>query len=107
MRGLDGGSLYRRLLGQRLSGDDRGDSTQELDEAGGTGVDDARLAQDVELLLGAGDGFLAPRHQKLEQRADRPRLLCLGGVGERADRGQHRALDRLAHCPIGGIGAGA
>ena len=107
MRRLDRCSLHRRLLGQRLSGDDGRDPTQQLDEARGAGVDDAGLAQNVELLLRASDGFFSAGHQELEQFGDRPRLLRLGGLRKRANRGQHRPFDRLAHRPIGGVRAAA
>ena len=107
VRRLDRCSLHRRLLGQRLSGDDGRDPTQQLDEARGAGVDDAGLAQNVELLLRASDGFFSAGHQELEQLGDRPRLLRLGGLRKRADRGQHRPFDRLAHRPVGGVRAAA
>src|SRR2546423_4941929 len=107
VRRLDRCSLHRRLLGQRLSGDDRRDPAQQLDEARGAGVDDTGLTQDVELLLRASDGFFSAGHQELEQLGDRPRLLRLGGLRKRADRGQHRPFDRLAHRPVGGVRAAA
>ena len=107
VRRLDGRSLDRRRLRQRLTADDRCDPAQELDKPCGAGVHDARLAQDVELLLRARDCLLTPRHQELEQLGNRPRSLCLRGLGEHADRGQHRPLHRFPYGPIRGVRAGA
>ena len=106
VRGLD-----RRLpcnqggAGERLSADRGRDPAHELDEAGRPRIDDPGLAQDVELFLRAGNRFLAPCDEELEQLLHRSRTFGLGRLREDADGGQHRALDRLADCPVGGIGS--
>ena len=100
------------------AGDDAG---EDHDEAVGAGVDDAGLAQHLELLGRAVDRASSPREQRVlehlgEQRVLlarrwRPassRALAPCGRGARAtacghlpDHGQHRALRRLAHRGVG------
>ena len=78
---LDAGRRLDRRRGRhRLAGDGAGHPAQELDEPGAARVDDARLAQDVELLGRAGDGLLPVPHELDEQVAERL------GVGARAAR---------------------
>ena len=98
----------RRLLalgrfGERLAGDRGGEPANELDEARGARVDDAGLAQDLELLGSSGHRFLAALDQPLQQlrRVDRRACALLRRVGQLADHRQHRPFDRLAHGAVG------
>ncbi len=84
-------------VGKRLAGDDRGDPAHDLDEPCRTGVDDARLAQHGQELARLRDRLVADRDD-LGQRQP-----ALGGVSQRADRGQHRPLDRFLHRPVGRV----
>ena len=83
--------------GQRLAADRGGNAAHDLDETGGTGVDDAGLLQHGEHVARLRDGGVA--------RGDDAREvgLSLGGVCHRADRGEHRPLDRLLHRTVGGV----
>jgi hypothetical protein len=101
----DGRGCHRRR-GHRLAGDRTGQPAQQLDKAGAARVHDSRLAQDVELIRGAGDGLLAVPHEIQEQLAERLGVggPALGLLRELADDGEHRPLDRPAHGAIGGVG---
>ena len=81
-RGRNGG---RR--GHRLARDRAGQPAQQLDEARTARVHDARLAQYLELLRGAGEGLLPVPHEVDEQLAERlgPRGAALGLLRELAD----------------------
>ncbi len=103
-----------RHLGRGLdvpaqAGDDAG---EDHHQAVCAGVDDAGLAEHLELLRGAGDGLLAVAHGVLQQLGEQRILLRGRGVGREADLlhvgepprdrvrhlaedGQHRALGRL------------
>ena len=98
----------RRLLalgrfGERLAGDRGGEPPNELDEARGARVDDAGLAQDLELLGSSGHRFLAALDQSLQhlRRVGLRPCTLLRRVGQFADHRQHRPLDRLAHGAVG------
>ena len=92
-RGLD---LLAAEPGERAAG--------ELQEAGGAGVDDPRVAQHVEHLLGAHHRRLALGEDRRDGLLERPVGDPLGGVGHLADDRQHGALDRLLHGPVGRVG---
>ena len=102
------------------AGDDAG---EDQDQAVATGVDDAGLAQDVELLGGPLDRSLAVFDRPLQHLGqDRVLLLVadiavealLAGlqvgelasdrVGHFAEDSQHRPLGRLANRSVGGVG---
>ncbi len=73
--------LGSRRGGQCLAGHHSGHSPQKLDEPGPAGVDDSRLAQDVELLRSPSDGLLPVPHEVDEEVAERLRF---GDAVERA-----------------------
>ena len=79
---LVGGRDRRLLDGRRLrewlSADRGRDPAHELDQAGGPRIDDPRLAEHVELFLRAGNRFLAPCDEELEQLLHRSRTFGLG-----------------------------
>ena len=57
-----------RRRGQLLAGDGRGEPAHDLQESRAAGVDDARLAEDVELLRRARERLLATPHDRRQQR---------------------------------------
>ena len=85
------------------------------------GVDDARLAEHLELLRRAANRLLA-RDQRRRQHLGEQRVLLVGGrlgiealalplraalgdgVGHRPDHGEHRSLGRLADRGVGAVG---
>ena len=102
------------------AGDDAG---EDQHQAVAAGVDDAGLAQDVELLGGALDCALAVGDRPLQHLGEDRVLLGVGDaaveplllgveagelagdrVGHLAEDGQHRPLGRLAHRVVGGVG---
>ncbi len=91
-------------LRQRLAGDGRGDPAHDLDEPGRARVDDAGLPEDVEQLGRPEDAVVAALDQVPEQLDGRLPAPRLGLVGQLADRGQHRPLDRLADGAVGRVG---
>ena len=97
--------LRRRRLGQRLAGEGRRDAADDLEQAGPARVDDAGLAEHVELLGRAGESLLAAGDEPLQQfrRLERrvPRVLRL--LRQLPDDGQHRPLDGAAHSAVGGV----
>ena len=97
--------LVRGRLGQRLARHDRGDAAEDLRQAGASRVDDAGLAQHLQLLRRALDRLLG----RLDQLAHQVRngrivrsepLRCLGGL---ADDREHRPLDGLPNGAVGGV----
>ncbi len=110
------GELGRVLSAQ--GGDQPGD---DHGQPVGPGVDHARLAQDLELLGAALDGFLARLQRSFQhvgeqhvlllraRVARQPLALHVGqvlrhAVGHRPDRGEHRPLGRVAHGLVGRVG---
>ena len=95
-----------RRLGHRLAGDRGGDAAHELEQPRPARVDDARLAQHVELLRRPRDRLLAATDELDEQVAERRAAgrALLGLLGELADHRQHRPLDRPPHRAVGGVG---
>ena len=94
-----------RRFGNRLARDDRRHATHDLEQARPARVDDARVAEDVELLLRQLDRALPALDERVEQLARkeirrRPRLRFLR---EGADHRQHRPLDRTAYRAIRGV----
>ena len=68
---------------------------RDLDEAGAAGVDDARVAQDVEHLGRAREGVLAAREHGAQQLVGRSAAcsFLLALLGHLADDREHRPLD--------------
>jgi hypothetical protein len=96
-------------LGQRLARHDSRDAAEDLRQAGAAGVDDARLAEHLEVLRRSLDRLLGGLHELAEQVRDgrgvgREPLGRLGGL---ADNRQHRPLDGLPHGPVGGVAGAA
>jgi hypothetical protein len=93
-------------LGQRFTGEARRQAADELEQARAARVNDARRAQDVEKLPRTRDGTLAALQEQPEEVLQRQVLACvrLGLIGELANDGEHRPLDRLTHRPVGGVG---
>ena len=92
MHRLEGRLLAGRRLRERLAGSRGGEPADELDQARAACVDDAGLAQDLELAGGAGHRLVAAldeRLQELGRAGDRAGAL-LRSVGELADHRQHR-----------------
>ena len=102
-------SLLDRRVRDRLPGQRRRDAADDLEQAGSARVDDARLAQHVELVGRTGERVLAALDQLLQQRRGLERSVArvLGLLGELPDHRQHRSLDRAAHGPVGGVAGGA
>jgi hypothetical protein len=116
-----GGRVLMLELGRRLPAQARQAAGQDHGQPVGPRVDDARLAQDRELLGAALHGFLARLERMLEHLREQLVLLLGGGVGaepprvhvgevvrdaagHRADGRQHGALGRIAHRRVGGVG---
>ena len=102
-------SLFDRRVRDRFPGQRRRDAADDLEQAGSAGVDDARLAQHVELVGRTGERVLAALDQLLQQRRGLERSVArvLGLLGELPDHGEHRPLDRAPHSPVGGVAGGA
>ncbi len=84
-------------LGQRLARQRGVDPADDLDEPRRAGVDDARLLQHRQHVARLRDRVVAARDDRREVAT------VLGRVGHRADRGQHRPLDRLLHRAVRGV----
>ena len=79
-------------------------SAAELHQAGRARVDDPRLAQHREHRLGAHDALGRDGEHLVDDRVEVASRALLGGLRHLADHGQHRALDRQLHGPVGGVG---
>ena len=101
MDGLDGELFSRRGFGKWLAGDRRSKAAHELEQSGAARIDDTRLSEDVELLLRLGDGRLTAPDERLEQIGGGVGGTALRFLGECADHGQHRSLDRLVDAAVG------
>ena len=93
----------------RLAGHREREAARDLDEPRPAGVDDARVAEDVEHLRRARDGVLPTREHGREQVARRHAavLLPLRFLGHLADHGQHRPLDGALDRAVRGIARAA
>ncbi len=91
-------------LRKRLAGDVRRDSADDLDQPGGTCVDDAGLPEHVELLLRSRHGVVAAFDERAQEGLQVVVPARLGLVGELADHGQDRPLGRLADRRPGRVG---
>ena len=101
--------LLGRRVGNRLAGQGRRDAADDLEQARSAGVDDSGLAQDGELVRGAGERILAALDQLLHQRRrlERGVARVLGLLGQLPDHRQHRPLDRTPDRAVGGVAGGA
>ena len=90
---LDGG------VRDRLAGNRRSDAAHDLEQAGSAGVDDTGLAEDGELVGRPRQRLLTALDEPLQQRGrlERGVARVLGLLGQLADHGQHRPLDRPPH----------
>ena len=97
--------VLRRRVRDRLAREGGRDAAHDLEQAGAARVDDAGLAQHVELVGRAGERVLAALDQLLQQRRGLERGIArvLGLLGELADHRQHRPLDRPPDGPVGGV----
>jgi hypothetical protein len=86
----------------------RGDSAHDLQEPRRACVDDARLTEDVELLLGARERPLAVGDQLAQGLGERRRRLRerFGALGELAREGEDRALLRVPDGGVAGVARG-
>ena len=75
VRRFDGRFPQGPSFRERVPGDDRCDSAEELDQPRRPGIDDARLAEDVQLILRLLDDLLPTLDEQLEQRCRGPRML--------------------------------
>jgi hypothetical protein len=107
--GLERQRLRRLLaLGQRLAADMRRDPADDLDQAGASGVDDARLAKNVQLLRRSRERFLPGGDDLGERVRERnlPRGKRLGALGQRPRDGENGAFLGPADGSVGSL-AGA
>ena len=98
---LQAGRKWRQLLARHR----RGQAAEELHEPGAARVHDPGLTQDLQILRGAGERVLPALNECAQQLRDGQvrRRTGLRLLGELADHGQHRSLDRRAHCAVGGV----
>ena len=94
-------------LRQRLAGQVRRDAAHDLDEPGRPGVDDARLAEDLELVARLLDRFVAPAHELCEELREVQTGSGFRLLRERPDHGQDRPLHGLLHGGVGRVGGPA
>ena len=97
--------LRLRGLGERLAGEVGGDPANDLDETGGAGVHDSRLAENLELVAGLRDGLVTSPDKVREQLGQLGVVVSLRLLGERTTHGEDRSFDRLAHRGVRRIGA--
>ena len=86
------------------------DAADDLEQAGAARVDDAGLLQHGELLGRPGERVLAARDERLAGSSagvERRVRAVLGLLGQLADHGQHRPLDRPPHGAVGGVARAA
>ena len=103
MCGLDPCALLLGRLRQRLAGDVRRDPAEHLEQAGRPCVDDAGVAEDVQLLLRAQDGRVSALDQAPHESGQIVVVRRLRGLREHANRREHGALDGIAHLRVGEV----
>ena len=91
----------RQAAPERGSLEHAHNAAQDLEQPCCAGVDNARLCQHGQQLARPPNAVVAARDDRREVPAG------LRFLGELTDRGQHRPLDRLAHCAVGGVARGA
>ena len=93
----------RRRFRQLLACGRRCETADDLEQADAAGIDDARFAEDRELLRRARDRLLAAADEPGEQLVDVVPVEALALLRHFADDGEHRPFDRLPHGAVGSV----